>query len=1233
MENINNNIKNEPQEEKNLIRIENSNQNKPTTIIQIKNKKEKGKKYKIKFSVLISKLRGFSDKKDKMNFVEFTSNLLLMSSEINQTNKISCLTVLSYINYVRENALYTYYLNKKIFKYLKIQKSIESFIYIRTLYRAAYFLEKENNLFHAKKYVAEAENLSKNSKIDADSTNMLNNIKRKIEKGINGYLNLYVKKFREIDESDNLNDENYMKMKILFKALKENTYNSLPKSNNNNSDDNYLYLINKNWFIKAYNFFVDYCKVRDSFIKGNYFATAFYQDYCYYKYFDLSEELKKCNFKYRPFPGYIDNYSIINWKDNWFDPLNEDENFILKDNLKEGKDFYILEKSDFIFLQKFFGVTNVIKRKKDCFNFIEIKAIILDKKLKEKENNFILKRRNLQVRNNYTIEDLKNKIIRCINDTIEKNKEKKILMFETKENKEEQKMDIEEDIKEYYIHFYLLEKEKKDILMEICISYVNELPKYENIYLKKLNLTEVDSITKLLSEYNKNKSILIIELQEQNSPLFINQIEMSGNNKYICSVCNKEINLLNTAYKCNICNYSLFCSEECANIEETHNKLDELYLSEYLYEEFDLKSFLKKNISDLPMLLPESSKGMVGLLNLGNTCYINSSIQCLSNTCDLTKYFLLEYFRNDINTGNKLGSNGNVSLKYYELIKLMWCGNENKISPKDFIISFKKLKKQFEGYRQQDAQEFLSVLLDQLHEDLNRITDKPYIELLEKQDNEDDLKASKRWWDLHKKREDSIIVDLFNGQFKSETICQVCGKSSITYDPFMSLCLPLPSPKKHSIIKIFCDMECKYFEFQSDERTTIADLKKQAMNFIAPLIEDSKYLDLELVVLDENKSIINILSTDIKDNNYKGQTLLSKLLVKKNELVFFKKRANLDEKYYMNFYIYPIKPQKPDKDYVYYNHFIPMKYLSYPLFFQIRNDTSVEDFCNIVYNRINSLNFFIQERQSLFFKNKQYNKILELNIIHGEETKKTGILALFSMEETCKFCGEYNKFNYYCPINKLGDKHNSIKENFKNLKKPVILVATSECYNLRGEGQVYLECPLLINQTQSDNLENFYSNTILKDCFEMLVKNENYQDDESWFCSHCKKLQKSRQKLQIYKPPNYLIILLKRYDLKKNYGNNMYLGEKNNTYVMYPINNFDIREYIVGPEKDLAIYDLYGVIEHYGTLSQGHYKALCKNDNNWISYNDSIIDIVKDPLSKNAYVLFYKMKNLEEKMK
>jgi ubiquitin C-terminal hydrolase len=47
-------------------------------------------------------------------------------------------------------------------------------------------------------------------------------------------------------------------------------------------------------------------------------------------------------------------------------------------------------------------------------------------------------------------------------------------------------------------------------------------------------------------------------------------------------------------------------------------------------------------------------------------------------------------------------------------------------------------------------------------------------------------------------------------------------------------------------------------------------------------------------------------------------------------------------------------------------------------------------------------------------------------------------------------------------------------------------------------------------------------------------------------------------------------------------------------------------------------------------LNQGHYTAICKNDGNWVSYNDSVIKIVDNPVTKNAYVLFYKMKNIEE---
>ena len=569
-------------------------------------------------------------------------------------------------------------------------------------------------------------------------------------------------------------------------------------------------------------------------------------------------------------------------------------------------------------------------------------------------------------------------------------------------------------------------------------------------------------------------------------------------------------------------------------------------------------------------------------------------------------------------------------MRYYNLLCELWIGNEKRINPEPFINTFKGLKKQFAGRRQQDAQEFLSVLLDQLHEDLNRITDKPYIELLEKQQDEDDLTASKRWWDLHKKREDSIIIDLFNGQFKSETICQVCGKSSITYDPFLSLCVPLPKAKVHFIFKIFMEFECKYLEYQYTDKNTVSDLKKAAIDFISPFIKDKQYFDLELVLLDENKSIQKIISTDDTDKkNYMGKTELSKLLVNKSELVLFEKNTNLDNNNYTKFYIYPVENQVPDKISVYYNHATPLKYLSYPLFLQVKNDTTIQKFYNDVLRRIRNFNIINMDKYEYYFQNEQ-TKILDLSLIHGKDSKKEGFLSWFSIEDTCKYCGDSNETKYYCSITKLGSIKNTIKENFQKVKKPIILAAVSECYDKSGEGKIYLECPIFNSYNYSDTEFNgFTDNIILKDCLDLFISNENIQEDDSWYCKKCKQLQKSKQKLEIYKPPNYLIILLKRYNFEQN-SKNTFSGGKNNTYVAYPTDNLDIKEYIVGPEKDKAVYDLYGVIQHFGTLNQGHYTAICKNDGNWVLYNDSVIDIIKNPVTKNAYVLFYKMKNAEK---
>jgi hypothetical protein len=97
----------------------------------------------------------------------------------------------------------------------------------------------------------------------------------------------------------------------------------------------------------------------------------------------------------------------------------------------------------------------------------------------------------------------------------------------------------------------------------------------------------------------------------------------------------------------------------------------------------------------------------------------------------------------------------------------------------------------FVGYGQQDSHELLQALLDGLHEDLNRIAIKKYIEdpeIGELSHNE----FAKRSWEYYLKRNNSIIVDLFQAQLKNRTECQVCFHESIKFDPYMYLQLPIP---------------------------------------------------------------------------------------------------------------------------------------------------------------------------------------------------------------------------------------------------------------------------------------------------------------------------------------------------------------------------------------------------------------------------------------------------------
>eukprot|EP00751_Fragilariopsis_kerguelensis_P010792 CAMPEP_0170769684 /NCGR_PEP_ID=MMETSP0733-20121128/7105_1 /TAXON_ID=186038 /ORGANISM="Fragilariopsis kerguelensis, Strain L26-C5" /LENGTH=1382 /DNA_ID=CAMNT_0011111289 /DNA_START=85 /DNA_END=4230 /DNA_ORIENTATION=- len=183
--------------------------------------------------------------------------------------------------------------------------------------------------------------------------------------------------------------------------------------------------------------------------------------------------------------------------------------------------------------------------------------------------------------------------------------------------------------------------------------------------------------------------------------------------------------------------------------------------------------------------------GAVGMHNLGNSCFLNSIIQCLNHIAPLTQYFLEDKkFSEDINRQNPLGSGGHVATAYAALLKEVWSGNYSALAPRLLKQTVASFAPQFRNSYQHDSQEFCQFLMDGLHEDCNRVTNKPYVEELEGFGMKDE-KAAIETWRKHLLRHDSIIVDRCQGMHRSHLTCPSCGRESIKFDVFSTVSLPV----------------------------------------------------------------------------------------------------------------------------------------------------------------------------------------------------------------------------------------------------------------------------------------------------------------------------------------------------------------------------------------------------------------------------------------------------------
>ena len=164
--------------------------------------------------------------------------------------------------------------------------------------------------------------------------------------------------------------------------------------------------------------------------------------------------------------------------------------------------------------------------------------------------------------------------------------------------------------------------------------------------------------------------------------------------------------------------------------------------------------------------------------------------------------------------------------------------------------------------------------------------------------------------------------------------------------------------------------------------------------------------------------------------------------------------------------------------------------------------------------------------------------------------------------------------------------------------------------------------------------ENSHSNTVtLMDCFDLNCESEYLEGENAWFNESLGKKQNVHKRLVYWSLPEVMILDIKRFEY--NPESDSYV--KNQTAIRIPVENVDFSKYVEGYNKESYVYDLYGICNHHGDETFGHYTSTVRTANSkWYNFNDAnlkeVVSIGNDDIVGNTpYCLFYRKRSYSKK--
>ena len=1040
-------------------------------------------------------------------------------------------------------------------------------------------------------------------------------------------------------------DKDYLNMGLMFYIHELRHKNKIKRRD---IDINEVYIIKKSWYRKWKNFvnYNDIKKVasnKKEYIK-NPFQYKVNQDNNPGQIINCTlviEEKPENLFSEKDIPLKIGidqaEYKIIsepNFK-KLYEKFSCDK--IIKKNIRidKGNDY----KREIDLITKEFNVIFLPTKNVECKELKQYK-LFLTSLLNNEEtlktiSDILNSNKHLEIKKNLGIEEY-NSLDKLMKIYLSKD-EKTIPEF--KERFQESFEEYKEN-KKFQADSYLIKIPKKFELFEIKSNYlIIEFTLNEESYFIFNQKKNNEIINNQNNNDPTNNSNTIINNENNNDPANNNNEIINNENNYVQTNNNNQFN-----------NNDI--EENQINIKDAKPEFMSIF-GEAKYGLEIYKIDKKKNL-----------QGLVGIGNIGNTCYMNTSLQCLSNCKILTDYFLYGYYIPFINRTNSIGSKGKIVESYAEVIKHLWYGQKRIIEPYRLKNECGMVRNMFAGYNQQDAQEFITFILDELHEDLNKVLQKPYIQIDDTLKFNSDIDEYFYNKNNFLARNQSIIIDFFYGMFKSTVVCpkEECKKISKSYDPYSIISIPINIKSINKEITIFFIFEKFEYDIIQFKMNLPKDIGVYTFRKKIEYLFDVGYNTFEIYkkkgeemisIREENMGIFDFLhyhkelylyqipsivfgkseenTVKVYEELLKDPFLLEKReteLNNNNKLNIESKDINIiDRDKWIKCFCYIFSYNKNEE---------PSEEISLPKILYI----------NIDWNNNKIYNYMIEKYEKLLIENdsqENYKQIFfpKLEEVTCDLLKRKNINFQIHKEIQYPFILYYEKF---------GPIHENLLVKFDNFKglifpasqsfliKKIIEDAKVKGKNIKEyqlifklvslpklkEKIIKLNKPIIMEKKEQNIQSKEESlNIELTSLLSQFGQTEDLTEGNEWYCPKCHNFQLAKKQIEIFSCPEILILHLKRFRE----------GKKLDNIIKFPIKGLDMNKYIKYDEtgKNDNIYDLFAVANHQGNFTGGHYNAYAKNfiKNKWYEFDDEYIKEINenDIITESSYVLFYAKRN------